>query len=86
MPFFIPALAIGAGVAITAWGTKMMIDNNDSADETAARFIRTLPKHIKKYVKRVEWNQNGLVVHLNVGTPNYIQGEIQDNLDSGRWT
>jgi hypothetical protein len=86
MPFFIPALAIGAGVAIAAWGTKMMINNDDSADAAAAKFLRTLPEHIKKYVHKVEYNQNGLVIHLNLGTPDYIRNEIQDNLDSGRWT
>lgn len=72
MPFILPVLGVLAG----AWGLNKLITQDDSADEKAAKAIRKIPSHIRKYVDRIDWNpQKGWMITFKTGTPQSIIDE-----------
>lgn len=60
---FIPWIAASAGTVMIAWGTRMIIHNDDSADKVAQEFFSKLPSRIKRFVERVEITSNGIIIH-----------------------
>lgn len=77
---FIPWVAVGAGAAIIAWGTKMIIDDDDSADKAAAEFFRKLPSHIRQHVQRVEYTGSGFNIywksHVSLSDRRRLESEL----------
>ncbi|KAA3633994.1 MAG: hypothetical protein DWQ02_12145 [Bacteroidetes bacterium] len=81
MPFIIPFLAVAGGAALVMWGAEMILNNDDSADEKAAKFLRNLPSHIKRYVTKVEWNsRDGFLITFKTGTPQWVIDETRKNI------
>jgi len=82
MPFFAPIIAIIAGSGLVMWGSTMIINKDDSADERIAKFIRNVPTHIKNHVKSVDWNsRDGFVLQFKTGTPQWVIDESNDEID-----
>lgn len=76
MPFFVPIVAVAGGAALVAWGVEKIMNQDDSADEKAAKFLRNLPYHIKKHVDRVDWNsRKGWMITFKTGTPQAVIDE-----------
>lgn len=84
MPFFIPALAIGAGGALIAWGAKMFYDNNDSADQVAKEFLAKIPSEIREKIDSVEISPSGVKFNfkkeVSLAEQERIKKEIKRNV------
>ena len=79
--FFIPAMAIGAGISLTVWGVRTIINQDDSADEAVAKFISKIPKYIKEYIEELGIDEQGrLFVKFKRNTPREIEEDFQKNV------
>ena len=83
MPFFIPAAAIGAGVTLIVWGSKMFLSNDDSADEKAEEILARIPKEFEEYIENITVDTSGVHLSFRTGTPRKIQEEIKRNIEPG---
>ena len=72
MPFILPVLGVIAG----AWGLNKIINQDDSADEAAAKALKKIPSHIRKHVDRVHYDYNkGWMITFKTGTPQSVIDE-----------
>lgn len=81
MPFILPILAVTGGAALVIWGAEMIINQDDSADEKAAKFFSNLPHRIKTHVQYVDWNpRDGFLITFKTGAPQSIIDETRRNI------
>lgn len=81
MPFFIPAAAIGAGVGLIVWGSRMFIDDDDSADDMAAEIMARIPEKFEEYIDRISVSSSGIHITFQPGTPKRIKQAIRENIE-----
>ncbi|NLI74881.1 MAG: hypothetical protein GX442_00400 [Candidatus Riflebacteria bacterium] len=79
--FFIPAAAIGAGVSLIVWGSKMFLDDDDSADEKAGEILARIPEEISEYIEDVRVNLSGIHIVFRPGTPKKIKDQVRNNIE-----
>jgi hypothetical protein len=82
MPFFIPAAAIGAGISLIVWGSKMFLDNDDTADDKAAEIMARIPDDFRDYIERIIVKRTGIHISFSPGTPKDVRDEIKNNIHS----
>ncbi len=82
MPFFIPAISIGAGVTLIVWGSKMFLDNNDSADEKAAEILARIPAEFAQYIDEISTDSTGIHISFRFGTPLRVRRAVRNNIES----
>lgn len=80
MAFFIPAAAIGAGVTLIVWGSRMLLDNDDSADEKAGEILARIPEEFSEYIEDISVDMSGVHISFRYGTPRNIKEEIKRNI------
>ncbi len=83
MPFFIPAVAIGAGVSLIVWGSRMFLYEDDSADEKAHEILSRIPERFEEYIERINVTPSSIHIAFRSGTPRKIQEEIKSNIRPG---
>lgn len=83
MPFIIPAMAIGAGFSLIVWGSRMILRNDDSADEKAAEILSRIPAHLRQYIDNVTVSNSGVQFSFRIGTPAAAKNEIKQNIRPG---
>ena len=83
MPFIIPAAAIGAGVTLVVWGSKMFLNNDDSADEKAEEILAEVPEKFERYISNISVKGSGIHISFRSDTPEEIQDEIKSNITPG---
>lgn len=83
MPFFIPAAAIGAGISLIVWGSKMFLDNDDTADEKATEIMARIPSDFRDYIERIIVKRTGIHISFSPGTPKDVRDEIRNNIYTG---
>jgi hypothetical protein len=83
MPFIIPAAAIGAGVSLIVWGSKMFLSNDDSADKNAQEVLSEIPSQFEKYISNISVKSTGIHITFKTGTPGYVKDEIRTNIKPG---
>jgi len=77
MAFFIPFLAIGAGL----WGLNCIVRGDDSADEAAAKLLKNLPSEFRQWVKSVKYDKDGFQLEMQSDTPKKIEEELRSELN-----
>ena len=82
MPFFIPIIAIGAGVSLVIWGSRQLWKGDDSADQKAAEFISKVPEKFRQYVDGVSFGPEGVRVTFVSGTPIEIERAFRENVQA----
>lgn len=83
MPFFIPCVAIGAGVSLVVWGSIMILDNDDSSDEAVAEILSRVPETFREFIDRVSIDSSGIHITFKKNTPKRIMDEIKNNIGLG---
>ncbi|MFZ2958926.1 MAG: hypothetical protein WA705_18715 [Candidatus Ozemobacteraceae bacterium] len=81
MPFFIPAAAIGAGVSLIVWGSRMFINEDDSADEKAEEILAQIPDRFRAYIDEIYVDYTGIHISFRPGTPKSIKEKIKSNIE-----
>ena len=81
--FIIPAVAIGSGVALVVWGSYMFINEDDSADEVAAKIMSRIPEKFEEYIDRISVTSSGIHISFRPGTPRQVKAAIRNNIDLG---
>jgi hypothetical protein len=81
MPYIIPGAAIGGGLALVVWGTRKIVEGDDSADEAAAKVLRGVPDYIRRYVEEIDVSATGVRIKLREDAPESTEQEIADNID-----
>lgn len=77
MPYFIPFLAVGAGL----WGLNRIITKDDSADQAVAKLLKNLPSEFSKWVESVKYDKDGFTLKTRADTPKEIEAELRDELN-----
>jgi hypothetical protein len=83
MPFVIPAAAIGAGVTLLVWGSKMFLNDDDSADEKAEEILSRIPDRFEEYISSISVKSSGIHISFRSNTPRDVQDEIKSNIMPG---
>jgi len=82
MPFFIPAISIGAGVSLVVWGSKMFLDDDDSADDKATEILARIPEEFAQYIDDISVDSTGIHISFGSGTPLRIRRAVRNNIES----
>jgi len=80
MPFIIPAVAFGAGATLIAWGAKMLLGKDDSADAFVKEALSKIPDKIRSKIDAVELAPGGVKIVFKADVSAAKQKELQSEL------
>ena len=80
MPFVLPCIAVGSGVGLIVWGSKMLLSNNDSADKFLAKLFIKIPHKFREHVKNIDISPTGISINFHKNTSPMVKDEFERNI------